>query len=49
VKVQQWDGVKWQAVTPNWVIGDQALVGGLVAESSQAYAAEKHIVPACAR
>ena len=46
-KVQQWDGGKWMAVTPNWVIGDKALTRKLVEESSAAYAAEKKITPAC--
>lgn len=47
VKVQQWDGKKWTAVTPQWVVGDQALVRRLVEASSNAYAAEKKITPAC--
>ena len=47
VKVQQWDGKKWVAVTPNWVIGDKALVRKLTDESSNKYAAEKKITPAC--
>jgi branched-chain amino acid transport system substrate-binding protein len=49
VKVQQWDGAKWNAVTPNWVIGDKDLVAKIVAESSGKYAAEKKITPACAK
>ncbi len=47
VKVQTWDGKQWKAVTPNWVIGDRALVRKLVDESSAKYAAEKKITPAC--
>lgn len=47
VKVQQWDGKAWKAVTPNWVVGDRALVHKLVQDSSLAYAAEKNITPAC--
>ena len=47
VKVQQWDGKKWVAITPNWVIGDKALVRKLTDESSAKYAAEKKITPAC--
>ena len=47
VKVQQWDGKKWVAITPNWVVGDKALTRRLVEESSAAYAAEKKITPAC--
>ncbi len=47
VKVQKWDGNKWVAVTPNWVIGDKALTRKLLEESSAKYAAEKKITPAC--
>jgi branched-chain amino acid transport system substrate-binding protein len=47
VKVQRWDGGKWVAVTPNWVVGDKAMVRKLVDESSNKYAAEKKITPAC--
>jgi len=49
VKVQQWDGSKWVAITPNWVVGDKALVQKIVDESSAKYAAEKKITPACAK
>jgi branched-chain amino acid transport system substrate-binding protein len=47
VKVQQWNGNKWVAVTPNWVTGDKALTRKLLEESSAKYAAEKKITPAC--
>ncbi len=47
VKVQQWDGKKWNAITPKWVVGDKALTRKLVDESSAKYAAEKKITPAC--
>jgi len=47
VKVQQWDGKAWKAVTPNWVVGDKVLLRKLVDESSSKYAAEKKITPAC--
>jgi branched-chain amino acid transport system substrate-binding protein len=47
VKVQQWDGKAWKAVTPNWIIGDKALTNRLVQEHSAAYAAEKKLTPAC--
>jgi len=47
VKVQQWDGRKWVAITPDWVVGDKALTRRLVLASSQAYALEKHLKPAC--
>jgi branched-chain amino acid transport system substrate-binding protein len=49
VKVQQWDGKKWNAITPNWIVGDKALTRKLLEESSAAYAAEKKITPACAK
>lgn len=47
VKVQQWNGTKWTAITPNWVVGDKAFVRKLQEESSAKYAAEKKITPAC--
>ncbi len=47
VKVQQWDGKKWNAITPNWIVGDKALTRKLVDESSAKYAADKKITPAC--
>ncbi|TFW27253.1 ABC transporter substrate-binding protein [Duganella callida] len=47
VKVQQWDGKKWNAITPNWIVGDKALTRKLLEETSNAYAAEKKITPAC--
>lgn len=47
VKVQQWNGSKWIAITPNWVVGDKALTRKLLEESSAKYAAEKKITPAC--
>jgi branched-chain amino acid transport system substrate-binding protein len=47
VKVQQWDGKKWNAITPKWVVGDKTLTRKLLEESSNAYAAEKKITPAC--
>ena len=47
VKVQRWDGSKWTVVTPNWVVGDKTMVRKLVEESSNKYAAEKKIKPAC--
>jgi branched-chain amino acid transport system substrate-binding protein len=47
VKVQQWDGKAWKAITPNWIIGDKALTDRLIQEHSAAYAAEKKITPNC--
>lgn len=48
VKVQVWNGTKWVALTPNWIIGDKELTRKLLEESSAKYAAEKKITPACA-
>ncbi|HEY8608549.1 MAG TPA: ABC transporter substrate-binding protein [Noviherbaspirillum sp.] len=47
VKVQQWNGSKWVPITANWVVGDKALTRKLLEESSNKYAAEKNIKPAC--
>lgn len=47
VKVQQWDGSKWVALSKTWITGDKALVRSLLEESSAAYAKEKGITPAC--
>jgi pyruvate/2-oxoglutarate dehydrogenase complex dihydrolipoamide acyltransferase (E2) component len=43
VKVVQWDGKKWFAVSKNWISGDKALVRKLLEDSSAAYAKEKGI------
>jgi branched-chain amino acid transport system substrate-binding protein len=45
VKVQEWDGGKWKAITPNWIYGDKAFVRKMVEESAGKYAAEKKITP----
>lgn len=45
VKVQSWDGVKWVAETPNWVMGDRKLVRELAEESAAKYATENKITP----
>jgi len=42
-KVQQWDGTKWKAITPNWLTGDKAMIRQMVEESADKYAAEKKI------
>jgi len=47
VKVQEWTGDHWKAVTPNWFVGDKVLTRALIEESSAKYAAEKKITPAC--
>lgn len=47
VKVQQWNGTKWVATTPNWITGDKVMTRKLLIVSSGKYAAEKNITPAC--
>jgi len=47
VKVVQWDGKQWVALSKNWLSGDKALVRKLLEDSSAAYAKEKGITPAC--
>lgn len=49
VKVQQWDGKQWVALSKTWITGDKALVRRLLEESSAAYAKEKGITPACVK
>jgi branched-chain amino acid transport system substrate-binding protein len=44
VKVQQWDGTQWHAIT-DWIAPDQALVRPLVEASAAKYAQEKGITP----
>ena len=43
VKVQVWDGAKWKAVTPNWVVGDRAMIRKMVEDSAAKYLAEKKL------
>jgi branched-chain amino acid transport system substrate-binding protein len=45
VKVQEWDGAKWKAVTPNWLYGDKGMIRKMVEESAAKYAVEKKITP----
>ncbi|CAN5130002.1 ABC transporter substrate-binding protein [soil metagenome] len=47
VKVQEWDGSKWVAITPNWITGDRVAVRKMLIISSGKYATEKKITPAC--
>ena len=47
VKVVQWDGKQWVALSKTWLTGDKALVRKLLETSSAAYAKEKGITPAC--
>jgi branched-chain amino acid transport system substrate-binding protein len=45
VKVQQWDGTKWKAVTPGWIYADTAFIRKMVEEHAATYATEKKITP----
>jgi branched-chain amino acid transport system substrate-binding protein len=45
VKIMQWDGSKWDTVTPDWVSSDRKMVRELVEESAAKYAAEQKITP----
>lgn len=47
VKVVQWDGKQWVALSKSFFTGDKALVRRLLEESSAAYAKDKGITPAC--
>jgi branched-chain amino acid transport system substrate-binding protein len=48
VKVQKWNGKKWEPVTKDWIVGDRDMIQKMVQESSAKYAADKKITPACA-
>jgi branched-chain amino acid transport system substrate-binding protein len=45
VKIMQWDGAKWNTVTPDWVSSDRKLIREMVEESAARYAAEQKITP----
>ncbi|MEK0417291.1 MAG: hypothetical protein RI949_1297 [Pseudomonadota bacterium] len=45
VKIIQWDGSKWNTVTPNWVSSDRKMIREMVEESAAKYAAEQKITP----
>ncbi len=47
VKVVQWDGKRWVALSKTWLTGDKALVHKVLETSSAAYAKEQGLVPAC--
>jgi branched-chain amino acid transport system substrate-binding protein len=47
VKIQQWDGTKWNIITPDWIEGNKALIHPLFAANAAKYAKEKSITPAC--
>ena len=47
VKVQLWDGKSWKAVTPNWVVGDKAMIRAMAEKSSAEYATEKKLTAGC--
>jgi branched-chain amino acid transport system substrate-binding protein len=44
IKIQQWDGTKWNVLT-DWIPADRALLRPLIEESAAKYAAEKNITP----
>jgi branched-chain amino acid transport system substrate-binding protein len=45
VKMIQWDGAKWNTLTPNWVSSDRKMIREMVEESAAKYAAEQKITP----
>jgi branched-chain amino acid transport system substrate-binding protein len=45
VKIMQWDGAKWNIVTPDWVSSDRRMIREMVEESAAKYAAEQKITP----
>jgi len=46
VKIQQWDGTKWNLVS-DWIEGNKALIHPLFKATAAEYAKEKNITPAC--
>ena len=44
IKIQQWDGKKWNVLT-DWIPADRALLRPLIEQSAEAYAKEKGITP----
>jgi branched-chain amino acid transport system substrate-binding protein len=44
IKIQQWDGTKWNVLT-DWIAADRALLRPLIEASSTKYAVENHITP----
>jgi branched-chain amino acid transport system substrate-binding protein len=47
VKIQQWDGAKWNIITPDWIEGNKALIHPLFMANAAKYAKEKGITPSC--
>jgi branched-chain amino acid transport system substrate-binding protein len=45
VKIIQWDGAKWNTVTPDWVSSDRKMIREMVEESAAKYAVEQKITP----
>lgn len=45
IKVMQWDGARWNIVTPEWVSSDRAMVRAMVEESAARFARENNITP----
>jgi branched-chain amino acid transport system substrate-binding protein len=46
IRVQQWDGTKWNLVS-DWIEGNKKLIHPLFQASAREYAKEKNITPAC--
>ena len=44
IKIQQWDGTKWNVLT-DWIAADRALLRPLIEKSAASYAKEKAITP----
>ena len=45
IKMIQWDGTKWNSLTPDWVSSDRKMIRSMVEESAAKYAAEQKITP----
>jgi branched-chain amino acid transport system substrate-binding protein len=48
IKIQQWDGTKWNVVS-DWIEGDQKLLHPMFKQAALDYAKEKNITPACSK
>jgi branched-chain amino acid transport system substrate-binding protein len=44
IKIQQWDGTKWNVLT-DWIAADRALLRPLIEQSALKYASENHVTP----
>lgn len=45
IKMIQWDGGKWNSVTPDWVSSDRKMIREMVEESAAKYAVEQKVTP----